>query len=395
MTKRVVAFTANNFLFTFTVWPITTYMSLYLKETLHLQSDKIGLLVSLFFFTTILMTVPFGYLSDRLSPRKLMHLASLIIALSSFFLAYSRNMAIVPLLIIGIGTGISMFAVSMFSLYYKLLGPTSRGTQISVFLSGMYLGWGFGLLLGGRIMGTFGMEYVFLTSAALGIALFSLTFLVDDSSPIRFNIMDYVSDLGRKEVLLVISIYVVLGLHFGTEHAIYPIFLRERVGLSHRRIGEIYPILGIWLSIIGILSGFIFDKIKNAKYLLIGGLFLGGLFQGITVFARSFQQVIEIRMVHTVGDAMVIFCANVFVSNVFASTRLGGNYGFIKVLEAIGISTGAVASGLLLHRYGFGAPFWFSGGACIALALVVGVFGLGLVEKLSVRGESKSNSLNA
>jgi predicted MFS family arabinose efflux permease len=393
MTKKVAAFTANNFLFTFTAWPITTYMSLYLRETIGLPPARIGLLVSLFFFTTILMTIPFGYLSDRFSPRKLMHSGSLIIALTSLSLAYFKNIAIIPSLIVAMGAGMSMFAVSMFSLYYKLLGPERRGAQISVFLSGMYLGWGFGLMLGGRLLGTFGMEYVFITSAALGLVLFSLTFLIEDSSPIRFNIIDYVGDVRRKEVLLVISVYVILAIHFGTEHAVYPIFLRERVGLNHRQIGEIYPILGIWLSVIGILTGLTFDKVKNAKYLLIGGLLAGGIFQGLTVLARSFWQVVDIRIVHTLGDSMVIFCANIFVSNVFVRQRLGGNYGFIKVLEAIGISAGAVASGFLLHRWGYSAAFWFSGGACIALALFIGVFGAGLVKKLAGRNNQTTDGI--
>jgi len=387
MTKRAAAFTANNFLFTFVAWPVTCYMSLYLKEDLGLSPDRIGLIVSLFSFTTILMTVPFGYLSDRFSPRKLMHGGALVIAASSFLLAFFKDMGPVLVLVVAMGAGISMFGVSLFSLFYKLLGAKGRGTQISVFLSGMYLGWGFGLLLGGRVIGTFGMEYVFLTSAALGLALFALTFLIENSSPIRFNIVDYVGDIRRKEVFLVIAIFVVIALHFGTEHAVYPLFLKGRVGLSYRRIGEIYPIMGIWLSVIGILSGIIFDRAKNAKYLLIGGLLIGGAFQGITVYARSFWQVVDIRLVHVLGDSMVIFCANVFVSQVFARTRLGGNYGFIKVVEAIGISAGAVASGFLLHRFGYGAAFWFSGGACIALALFIWAFCSTLINKLSTRTE--------
>ena len=387
MTKRVAAFTANNFLFTFSAWPVSTLMSLYLKEDLCLTPDKIGLLVSLFSFTTIIMTLPFGYLSDRFSPRKLMHLGALMIALSSFLMAHFRSVGAILCLIVLMGAGISMFAVSMFSLYFKLIGRKGRGTQISVFLSGMYLGWGFGLLLGGRLLQAFGMEAVFLVSAVMGVALFFLTFLIEDSSPIRFNIMDYVGDIRRREVLLVSAIFVVLAFHFGTEHAVYPIFLREQVGLSYSRIGEIYPIMGIWLSVVGIFSGLVFDRVKNAKYLLVGGLLIGGAFQGITVYARSFWQVVDIRVVHVLGDSMAIFCANIFVANVFVRARLGGNYGFIKVLEAVGISSGAAASGFLLHHSGFPAAFWFSGGACIALALFIGIFCTALIGGLTRREE--------
>jgi MFS family permease len=78
---------------------------------------------------------------------------------------------------------------------------------------------------------------------------------------------------------------------------------------------------------------------------------------------------VTIRYLHIIGDAIVLWTLAYFISLIFPSARLGGNYGFTRVVTTLGTSLGAFGFGQVMAHGGYSLPFYLSGIFEIAVAL--------------------------
>lgn len=366
--SSTITYFAFNFIHAFVLWMILAYLPIYLKE-LHIPDEGIGVLLSVFFVTTLLVAAPFGYLSDKISPRRLVRFGASLFCISLIGLCLIKSFAGIFLLLLAGGAGSAIFLICVYSLYYKRLSPEDRGRQLGTFFVAAYLGYSFGPLAGGYLLAHFEMQALFGLGIILLAILVVLSKALEDTDSIRFAARDYRQDLVRREVLFLISIVLIMGVHFGAERTCFSLFLKENVKLTSRQIGQIFFCVGIWLGAITYVSRHIFNGHRNVIALASIGLFVSGLFQSLTSKATSFQFVLPVRLFHTAGDSFVILAQGVMVSLAFPRHRFGGNYGFVRMVTATGIFLGAIISGFLARKFGYGNPLISSGVLLMALSI--------------------------
>ena len=366
--KLVIVFSGCNFLFFFTSWMVFYYLPLYLND-LGLPDGRAGLLIGTFSLTTLFLVAFFGVLSDRFSPRKLLQLGISLFFVCLFGLYFSRNFSVIFILLVIGGSGSTLYLVSIYSLYYKHLGPGLKGKKIGIFLLSSFLGFGLGPLLGGFISRYGYGESIFAVGSGLMFFLFLLTFTLPDSPALSFTIAKYKNDLKRKEVFLLVLIVFIMGIHFGTERVGFSLLMEKDVGLTRWQMGQIFFFLGLWLGVFSLISGHLFDMNKGTVVFLSLGLFISGTFQVITILAGSYLSLLVIRLAHIVGDAFIILTMGLLISSLFPGKRMGGNFGFIETVRMGGAFLGALVSGILNGNFGYKPSFVFSGLLVILLSL--------------------------
>ncbi len=366
--KVVLCFASCNFLYLFIQFLIFVYLPLYLKDIGFLP-DRIGLLIGVYSFVTIPMMVPLGLISDKFSPRRLVQSGILLTTLWITGLTLSKNFfGFLLSMLIG-GVGITIFTVSIQSLYYKHIYGSSRGKKVGIFLMSGFLGFSLGPVTGGLILRYYDMHTLFITGILLTLILFILSAILKDSSPIKSEFLEYKKDINKPEVMLFLLLIMVLGTHFGVEQTNLPPLMRERIGLSTSQIGGVYGIVGIWLGILMLIIGHIFDIKRNLFMLFFWGLVISGIFQAVTPLAWSFGSVLTWRLFHTIGDALVIMLNGIVMSTIFPNKRLGGNTGFILAMRSVGVTFGALVCGLLNRAFGYNIPFFLSGCSLVILSI--------------------------
>ncbi|MFC1668308.1 MFS transporter [Chlamydiota bacterium] len=365
-----IIFITGNFIYSLVAWMIFVFLPVYLKE-LAFTDYQIGILIGVFPFVSLLIQLPFGYISDKCSPKRMLQCGIILLAIYLFLLM--RTTSFYGLLfscIIG-GSGSSIFLITIYSLYYRSLNDNHRGKKIGSFLFGSYGGFALGPFLAGIIQKYYSMQTVFFTGFVLMLFLFLLFFLITDVGPVRFVFSEYRKDLQKKGVLLLICVFMLIGVHFGAERVAYTLFLNKNLGLSKIKIGQVYLVIGVFLGIFTMICGYVFDKRKETLRLLSFGLLISGFFHVVTVFSKNFSQIILIRLLHTSGDAFMILATNVLVANYFPNRRMGGNYGLVRTIQTVGIFSGAFFCGYLCQLFGYESAFYFSGVLLIVGALYV------------------------
>ena len=100
-------------------------------------------------------------------------------------------------------------------------------------------------------------------------------------------------------------------------------------------------------------------------------LIISGLFQGLTFLAEGLASLLAIRLCHVVGDALILTMSGVVVASIFPGGRMGGNVGFVNLINAVGQFGGTFLAGLAIQMTIFPARGFF--GKYVAAFSVSGV----------------------
>ncbi len=322
------------------------FLPIFLKS-IAFHDENIGIIIGIFSISSIIMILPAGFFSDYFSPKKLAIFgAFLFIIYTGGLYKFREYHQIMILAFIG-GLGNSILGVVLYSLFLKVIGINLRGKKIAFYQVGAYFGFGGGPLFGGFIVQHYSFDTLFLIAAGLSLVLFALTFTLKDSSPIKFNFKDYRVDLKDNRIFILLAIVLVYATHFGFEQTSFSLLLKEKLAFTGKLIGLVFFILGIWMAILAPIAGHSFDKSRNIRVLLIAGLLSSSLFQFITGYVSNFEQLIVIRVLHTMGDALVILTIGILTAEFFPESRLGGHSGIIQLARTFGIFIGNIGSGFL------------------------------------------------
>ncbi|MEW6108421.1 MAG: MFS transporter, partial [Nitrospirota bacterium] len=350
--KPLLPFFICYFLLLLVNWMIMAFLPIYLKSVL-LSDEKTGIIIGIYSISSLIMVLPAGLFSDFFSPKK--------IAISGAFLfmlycgglyKYNGYYQLAVIALIG-GTGNSILNIILYSLFLKVMGLGVRGKKIALFQVGAYLGFGAGPLIGGLIVQRYSFDMLFISATGLSVILFALIFTLKDCAPIRFSLKDYRVDLKDSRIFLLLLIVLMYATHFGVEQTSFSLLMKEKLDFSGERIGLVFFILGVWMAALAPVAGHSFDRSNNVIVILITGLLSSSLFQVITGYVSNFEQLIVIRILHTMGDALVIFTIGILTSEFFPEQRLGGHAGVVHITRTIGIFLGNIGSGYFNHIFSY------------------------------------------
>lgn len=347
--RIVLAFSLFNFLFAFVNWMVIVYLPIYLRNELAFGPGRIGAIVGTYIVMTVVLILPLGHLSDRVSPKRIVQVGAVLFAVYAVLLATARTFwAFAAVQLIG-GTGEAVILIVLPALLYKDVNAAGRGRNVGLFVASGMFGFAFGPLASGLLLDEAGLSYPVMFGAVGAVAalLVALSVTLKDAPPLRIHLADYLGDIKRREVLLVVIAVAGIGVHFGQERTSYPLFLRNVAALSPFQVGLMYALLGSWMGAFTMLIGRLLDRHAHLLGLIGVGLALSGGMHLVTPYVGTFGGVLAVRAVHTAGDVSVIFCYSLVIASIFPQPRLGGNTGFMLLFRAVGGVVGAAVAGPL------------------------------------------------
>ncbi len=386
--KRGYIFPLLHFFYTFNYWTFLIYLPLYFQE-IGLREAAMGALESAFPLTTLILIFPLGMLSDRIGARSILIWGAFgVVAFSALMSAVHSKALLMPLMIFG-GTAFSLYYVSINALFFKHVSEERRGRRTAWFFAGGTIGLGTGPLLAGFLIEHFGPETVFV-QGAVASAVMTLVGLTAPEAPLfKIQLKDYLHDLKQPAAIIVTLTMFLIHTHVGFEQMGYALLMEHVVGLSRSQMGMMFTVIATWLTFWALVAGRNYDG--GQKPVLVVGVTVlwSGIFQYITAYSFNFSSMALIRLAHSFGDGFFNVILLVLVGTTFHRGRVGGNYGFILMINTAAMFLAHNASGFLMEGGRYELPFMVSGVIMATGGIVFLAFRNTIRKTLKFRGAVK------
>ncbi len=245
-----------------------------IKAEMGLSDAQLGLLSGFSFaLIYVIAGIPIAYWADRGNRRNIVVLALTVWSGMTAISGYAQNYGQLLLARIGVGLGEaggSPPALSMISDYYP---AHQRGTALSFYSTGIYIGMFAGFMLGGLLAETFGWRMAFVIVGLPGIAL-AVVLRLTVKEPLRGrwegghsehaspSFKDTVNLLRRTPTFWYIALGASLNAYVGYGIAnFFPSYLTRSHGMSLTEIGvALAMVVGVGGAIGTFLGGYLGDR---------------------------------------------------------------------------------------------------------------------------------------
>ncbi len=360
----ILTFSSANLMLSF-------FLPVYMKAQ-GLTDGQIGTVFGLMSISALILMFPLGVLSDLFPPRRLVLYGVCIFILYSWQILtaeiYWQFLLVAPL---G-GLAVSTFFIVLYALFLKVIDKNQVGKKIAFYQSGMYLGLGIGPAIGGLLIREGGFGALLWGVLAGGLVVLILVLKLPETDTIRLDLGGYKRDLHQGRIVLFLLLVFTYPIHFGVEQTALTLLMKESLGFSFTNIGLVYLMIGIWMAFLAPFAGHRFDTSQSLRALLICGLAISGTFQILTAMVSSLPSMVIVRLLHTVGDVMMILSIGVMTAAFFPEARMGGNSAVVVAIRTCGIFTGNLGSGFINGALGYGYSFAISGGVLLLFVILTG-----------------------
>ncbi|MCX8023372.1 MAG: MFS transporter [Syntrophorhabdaceae bacterium] len=334
----------------------------YLIRDLSLNTKTLGILGGAFFYSFALMQIPMGLLLDRIGPRTVLTIFSLIGAIGAFVFSMAGSFFTATLGRILIGIGMASVLMGSMKVFVICYPPekfaTMSGTLISVGMLGTILassplaylattiGWRWSFAYAGVITGVLSFITLFLLK---DIKVDNDSALLDKERqkgiPLKQVIKTILGDLSFWQIGL--SAFFRYGTFVSLQGLWFGPYLIEVMGFSPIEAGNILMMLSIGFIAGSTVAGFISDKVfKSPKKTFISGV--------------SFYSLSLIFLIFYPRDRDFTVFTLVFFAIGFFNSFGMLSFSHVKLLFPVEISATAIA----------GVNFFSMAGAAILMPLL-------------------------
>ncbi len=388
-----------------------------IKADMGFSDAQLGLL-SGFSFALVYVTagIPIAYLADRSNRRNIIAVALSVWSGMTAISGLAQNYTHLLIARIGVGLGEaggSPPAHSMISDYYP---PERRGTALSIYSAGVYIGILFGFLFGGAIAEHYGWRSAFFIMGIPGI-LFALIFRITVREPVRGrwevgktqdapSFKETISTLRQLPTFWYLAMGSALSAFVGYGNGnFFPSFLIRNHGMTLTEVGITLAVTaGVMGAIGSYLGGYLADLLgkKDKRWYtwvpLIGGVI--GFFPQVYIFLGDDTRyvLICVAFVNLVTTTYLGPVLAISHSMVPPGMRSLTSAILFFILNIIGLGLGPLTTGLLSDMF---EPVFGSNHLRYAMLVTVFVGALGMLmfyiasRKLpcNLSGPEKSKSL--
>jgi MFS family permease len=174
-------------------------------------------------------------------------------------------------------------------------------------------------------------------------------------------------------------------------HSLLPLFLTSTLGLSVAMVGLVDGIAESTASIVKIFSGYISDRIRRRKPLILLGYGLGALSKPFFPIADGLVMVLGARFVDRIGKGIRGAPRDALVADVTPAAIRGRAYGLRQALDTVGAFLGPLLAVVLMYILAsdMRAVFWIAV-APAGLAVIVVLFAV--KDRTDPAGNTKSRA---
>jgi MFS family permease len=354
----------------------------FISKEFNQDVSYLGQLSGFFLLGIGLFQIPGGLFATKYGSRRSAILGILLSSVAVIISSVTTQIAVFVILRFIVGLGMAFFFSAGVTLITTYLGKRSEGTGIGLLNSFQAIGGIIGIFGWILVAEALGWRLSLIISGILGVAIgLMMIFLLPGETQVRTTIS---ISLLRKLLFsrYLISLGVILTatqLAWGLTVSFFVFYLIDRMKISPEFAGIISSIPLIVYVFTSPITGKIYDKSNNSKWLLL----IFSIMLGISIMVNSLNNLTAVIL----SAILVGFFATGGFTIIYAITRKiesttltqGQEYATLNVswingISLMGISWVPVVFSLIINQTGYSIA-WFIGGA-ITLILTIPILAL-------------------
>lgn len=354
----------------------------FISKEFNQDVSYLGQLSGFFLLGIGLFQIPGGLFATKFGSRRSAILGILLSSIAVIISSLTTQIAVFVILRFIVGLGMAFFFSAGVTLITTYLGKRSEGTGIGLLNSFQAIGGIIGIFGWILVAEVLGWRLSLIMSGILGVAIgLTMIFLLPVETQVRTTIS---ISLLRKLLFsrYLISLGVILTatqLAWGLTVSFFVFYLIDRMKISPEFAGIISSIPLIVYVFTSPITGKIYDKSNNSKWLLL----IFSIMLGISIMVNSLNNLTAVIL----SAILVGFFATGGFTIIYAITRKiesttltqGQEYATLNVswingISLMGISWVPVVFSLIINQAGYSIA-WFIGGA-ITLILTIPILAL-------------------
>ncbi|MFZ0405804.1 MAG: MFS transporter [Nitrososphaeraceae archaeon] len=354
----------------------------FISKEFNQDVSYLGQLSGFFLLGIGLFQIPGGLFATKFGSRRSAILGILLSSIAVIISSLTTQIAVFVILRFIVGLGMAFFFSAGVTLITTYLGKRSEGTGIGLLNSFQAIGGIIGIFGWILVAEVLGWRLSLIMSGILGVAIgLTMIFLLPVETQIRTTIS---LSLLRKLLFsrYLVSLGVILTatqLAWGLTVSFFVFYLIDRMKISPEFAGIISSIPLIVYVFASPITGKIYDKSNNSKWLLL----IFSIMLGISIMMNSLDNLTAVILsaifvgFFATGGFTIIYA---ITRKIESSTLTQGqeyatlNVSWINGISLMGISWVPVVFSLIINQAGYSIA-WFIGGA-ITLILTIPILAL-------------------
>ncbi len=331
-------------------------------RSLGATASTVGIINSIFFLTAGCLSIPMGYLCDRMGRKKTATIGTFIVSITSFLLAFTKTPVQIMPIYFFFGIGLSAYGPTMMSYVADISPTTHLGRSYGWYTTSLYTGMSVGPAIGGWIADRMGYISTFVASGILMFIVFIvLIFYLPSKS--HATISDSKDRSGewravfRNRYLWACWI-ITLGLCYelGMFITFVPLLAKDR-GIPLASIGIIFLFQGLSNGFSRIPFGHWSDKTSDRRKLVVAGVFGTGIAIAGFGFSSLLWQFLIFAVTLGAGLALAFTSIGALIALASSEQTRGLAMGGYNTCIYLGIMASSLLMGKFIEKAGFTPAF--------------------------------------
>ncbi len=336
-------------------------------ESLGASGLWLGVIFAAFPISRILTTPVFGRLSDRKGRKPFISIGLLAYGIVSFGVIYTNT--VFQLVLMRFLHGLAGALILPIAQAYvgDISPPGEEGKWMGYANAAFFSGFGFGPLMGGVLAEHLGMDAAFLAMGVLSLLAFTITifFLPEIKPKQSATYSPSFREMSRSGMIVgLFTFRLTLTLGRTIFFIFLPILAANSLGLRPSLVGILLAVYILLMSLLGIPSGRIADRLSR-RFLVVGGCLVSSVFLMVVPLGNTFGLLLALAVLGSVGSAIAVPAASAMMVEEGRKYGMGSSIALFSMALSIGMVVGPIAGGAIADFAGISSAFYF--GAVITL----------------------------
>ncbi len=336
-------------------------------ESLGASGLWLGVIFAAFPISRILTTPVFGRLSDRKGRKPFISIGLLAYGIVSFGFIYTNT--VFQLVLMRFLHGLAGASILPIAQAYvgDISPPGEEGKWMGYANAAFFSGFGFGPLMGGVLSEHLGIDVAFLAMGVLSLLAFTITifFLPEIKPKQSATYSPSFREMSRSGMIVgLFTFRLTLTLGRTIFFIFLPILAANSLGLRTSLVGILLAVYILLMSLLGIPSGRIADRLSR-RFLVVGGCLVSSVFLMVVPLGNTFGLLLALAVLGSVGNAIAVPAASALMVEEGRKYGMGSSIALFSMALSIGMVVGPIAGGAIADFAGINSAFYF--GAVITL----------------------------
>ena len=348
-----------NFAVTFSYGIFDSFFSLFLLST-GIKVSMLGIPMAVYALSKIILSVPAGRVSDKISSRKVLISAIAFYTLIALLYLCSTNIITIIFLRLLQGIASALLRPAMLSYINNIADDNNMASVASKFDISFYLALGLGPICGGIIRNYYGFYglFVFMSAICSLILLISLLCIQENCSEVH--------NVCHKRENITINVFALMVFIFGraigisTVFAFLPILIEHNLHLESVQTGIVFTASTVSMTLLLRIFGRLGDIVPKIILIFTGGV-SASLITAFLPFTSGFIGVVCLSVILGVFGAMSQPPSVAMLIEEGEKCGIGKASGYFNFSMNTGFALGPVIGSVAMVNYGINSVFYVAG----------------------------------